>query len=86
MTASSALPKSVLVHGPQGCGKTHNAIAIASALGLRHVRDDWQPGNPVPLLDTLVLTNAPSPGWHFKGRVMTYDQAMQVAQQQGAAV
>ena len=84
MTTSNALPKSVLVHGPQGCGKTSNAAVIASALGLKHVRDDLQPGDPVPLLDTLVLTCTPSPRWHFKGRVMTYDQAMHLAQQ-GAA-
>ncbi|WP_256679998.1 hypothetical protein [Pseudomonas sp. Marseille-P9899] len=86
MSTSNSLPKSVLVHGPMGCGKSHNATAIASALGLKHVRDDWKPGHPVPLLDTLVLTNAPTPEWHFKGRVMTYAQAMHVAQQQGAVV
>lgn len=83
MTMSKGIPKSVLVYGPQGCGKTLNAAAIASALGLRHIRDDWQPGAPTPLLHTLVLTSAHNPGWHFKGRVMTFDQAMQVAQQQG---
>ncbi len=81
---TSNLPKSVLIHGPMGCGKTTNAMKIASALGLKHVLDDWQAGAPVPLLDTLVLTKADNPAWYFHGRVMTYDQAMQIVQQQRA--
>lgn len=75
-------PRSCLVHGPAGCGKTHNAQAIAKALGLGHILDDWEAGAPVPLLDTLVLTSANNPAWHFKGRVMTFDQAMQITRQQ----
>ncbi|MFV2946448.1 AAA family ATPase [Pseudomonas japonica] len=82
---TSTLPKSVLVHGPQGCGKTTNAAAIAAALDLKDVLDDWQAGAPVPLLDTLVLTNADNPAWYFKGRVMTFDQAMQIVHQRGTA-
>jgi energy-coupling factor transporter ATP-binding protein EcfA2 len=76
-------PKSVLVHGPQGCGKSTHAQSIAMALGLSNVLDDWQAGAAVPLLDTLVLTNAENPKWYFQGRVMTFDQAMQITQQGG---
>ena len=75
-------PRSCLVTGPAGCGKTHNAPAIAKALGLRHILDDWKDGAPAPLLDTLVLTSADNPAWCFKGRVMTFDQAMQITRQQ----
>ncbi|MDH0133505.1 AAA family ATPase [Pseudomonas asiatica] len=74
-------PRSCLVHGPAGCGKTTNAQAIARALGLSQILDNWDAGDPVPLLDTLVLTNADNPAWYFKGRVMTFEQAMQFAQQ-----
>lgn len=81
--SSSCAPKSCLVHGPQGCGKSTNARAIAKALGLSNILDNWQAGAPVPLLDTLVLTNADNPRWYFKGRVMTFDQAMQITQPGG---
>lgn len=75
-------PRSCLIHGPAGCGKTTNAQAIAKALGLSQILDNWNAGAPVPLLDTLVLTNADNPAWYFKGRVMTFDQAMQITHQQ----
>ncbi|WP_260441064.1 hypothetical protein [Pseudomonas putida] len=74
-------PRSCLVHGPAGCGKTTNAPAIAKALGLSQILDNWDAGAPVPLLDTLVLTNAHNPAWYFKCRVMTFDQAMQTVHQ-----
>ncbi|WP_445677439.1 AAA family ATPase [Pseudomonas putida] len=77
-------PRSCLVHGPAGCGKTTNAPAIAKALGLSQILDNWDAGAPVPLLDTLVLTNADNPAWYFDGRVMTFDQAMQITRQQEA--
>lgn len=75
-------PRSCLVYGPAGCGKSRNAQAIAKALGLSQILDNWDAGAPVPLLDTLVLTNADNPAWYFKGRVITFDQAMQITRQQ----
>lgn len=74
-------PRSRLVHGPAGCGKTTNAQTIAKALGLSQILDNWDESAPVPLLDTLVLTNADNPARYFKGRVMTFDQAMQITHQ-----
>ncbi|PVZ43955.1 AAA family ATPase [Pseudomonas sp. CC120222-01a] len=82
MTTKTA--RSCLFHGPAGCGKTTNAPAIAKALGLSQILDNWDAGAPVPLLDTLVLTNANNPAWYFDGRVMTFDQAMQITRQQEA--
>lgn len=49
----------MIVIGPQGCGKTKNANRIAKAFKLEKVIDGWQPGDPIPPKDALVLTNAP---------------------------
>lgn len=86
--AANAIPngKSWLVHGPQACGKTRNARAIADALGLPEILDDWQPGMPVPTTKTLVLTNAEGPFPPFTRRVLSFEQAMSlVASKQEAA-
>lgn len=69
--------KSWLVYGPEGCGKTRDAQAIADALGLTEIVDDWQPGDPVPVTKALVLTNHLGPDhMPFSRRVLSYDQAM----------
>ncbi|MGK8439046.1 hypothetical protein ACRS3X_17245 [Ectopseudomonas hydrolytica] len=69
--------KSWLVYGPEGCGKTKNAQAIADALGLTEIVDDWQPGDPAPITKALVLTNHLGPDhMPFSRRVLSYDQAM----------
>jgi ATPase subunit of ABC transporter with duplicated ATPase domains len=69
--------KSWLVYGPEGCGKTRNAQAIADALGLTEIVDDWQPGDPAPITKALVLTNDLGPDFPpFYRRVLSYDQAM----------
>ncbi|WP_235184575.1 AAA family ATPase [Pseudomonas chlororaphis] len=80
---TAVTPRSCLVHGPMGCGKTTNAQAIAKALGLSNILDNWTPGKATPLLNTLVLTSAYEPSWPFKGRVMTFHQAMQLTGRQG---
>ncbi|SDH48775.1 DHH family phosphoesterase [Pseudomonas panipatensis] len=73
--------KSVLVCGPQGCGKTRNATLIAGALDLTKIVDNWQIGDELPLENTLILTNAapnsrPWPGEKWL-TFMTYNEAMQ---------
>lgn len=73
-------PRSCIVYGPAGCGKSTHAHAIAKALGLSRIHDNWAAGAPVPLLDTLVLTDADNPAWYFNGRVLTYTQAMQLVE------
>ena len=47
---------SIVVYGPQGCGKTTAKDALAEHFGMRHVIDDWVPGSPLPP-DALALTN-----------------------------
>lgn len=78
MTATT--PRSCIVHGPAGCGKSTHAYVIAKALGLSRIYDNWTAGAPVPLLDTLILTNADNPSWYFNGRVLTFNQAMQLVE------
>lgn len=46
----------VIIYGPQGCGKTRNAQVIAKAFGLTAILDGWHGKGSVPE-DTLVLTN-----------------------------
>lgn len=77
--------KSVLVYGPQGCGKTTKATVIAKALGLSKIHDNWEPGTPVDLLNTLVLTSNCKSHLPFQRRIMSFDQAMLVVHQQGTA-
>jgi hypothetical protein len=50
---------SLVIYGPQGCGKTRNALRLAAHFGLSHIIDEWQPGDLLPP-DTLALTNAES--------------------------
>lgn len=52
---------SKIVYGPQACGKTRNAKALAAYFGLRRIVDDWMPGDEVPP-DALVLTGADMSG------------------------
>jgi len=81
--------KSWLVYGPERCGKTTNAQAIAAALGLTEIVDDWQPGDPVPVTKALVLTNDLGPDFPpFYRRALSYEQAMSLVAakaKQGAA-
>lgn len=49
--------KSIIVHGPQGCGKTLNAEALRVHYGMTTVLDGWTSRDRLPLRDTLVLTN-----------------------------
>ena len=72
--------RSCIVYGPAGCGKSTHAHAIAKALGLSRIHDNWTAGAPVPLLDTFILTDADNPSWYFNGGMLTYNQAMQLVE------
>lgn len=84
--APAAGGRSVIVQGPQACGKTRNAARIAKALGLSKIVDDWQPGDALDKQHTLYLTNHEldkNPGHRM---LMSYEAAMQhVAKQEAAA-
>lgn len=49
--------KSVIVHGPKGCGKTLHAERIAAYLGLTNIVDDWNPADGMNVAGALYLTN-----------------------------
>lgn len=51
------MPKSIIIHGPQGCGKTTHAEALRQHYGMTKVLDDWDGHDRLPMRDTLVLTN-----------------------------
>lgn len=56
------MPQSIIVHGPQGCGKTRNAQALMRKYGLRRVIElDNQTPRPsvLPANNALVLSSAP---------------------------
>lgn len=78
--------RSVIVLGPQACGKTRNAARIAKALGLTKIVDDWQPEDALDKQHTLYLTHHDEAMDMGFRSVMTYDEAMQhVAKQEAAA-
>ncbi|HRO60252.1 MAG TPA: hypothetical protein PK177_13975 [Burkholderiaceae bacterium] len=45
-----------MIYGPQGCGKTRNAAALAQHFGCEKVVDDWD-GTQMLTGSTLALTN-----------------------------
>lgn len=51
--------ESIIVHGPPGCGKTCNAVALARHYGLSKILDDQDPSALPPGIstDTLILTS-----------------------------
>lgn len=69
--------KSWIVYGPQGCGKTRNAKAIAKGLGLSQIHDGWDGSKQTfSTMDTLHLTNE-LPAWAKENRrVLAYAEAM----------
>jgi len=50
------MSNTVLIHGPQGCGKTRNAQALAEHFGCSKVVEDWNGRDPIAA-GSLVLTN-----------------------------
>ncbi|MFC5548174.1 ATP-binding protein [Massilia aerilata] len=58
VASATASDKGTIIYGPQGCGKSAHAAALARHYGKDRIVDDWTPGCPVRA-DTLVLTNIP---------------------------
>lgn len=78
---STGQKRTVVVYGPEGCGKTVNAHAIADALGLADIRDGWVDGAPVPRFAALVLTSE-TPPFNIPQActVLSFEEAMQLVE------
>jgi MoxR-like ATPase len=71
---TQTIRRSVVLVGPQGCGKTLYAPAIAIMFGLSRWGDaDTMDG--LPPMNTLILTNAIMPNME-KFRIVKFDDAM----------
>ena len=75
------MSNTVLIHGPQGCGKTRNAQALAAHFGCSQVVDDWNGRDPIAP-GSLVLTNCEE--WKSRAmpaarRVIPFARAMREA-------
>lgn len=69
---------SIVIHGPQGCGKGIHAPIMARHFGCKQIIDDWNGTDPVPA-GAMVLTNLASfvapPG----ATVVAFSEAMKQA-------
>jgi len=69
---------SVVVHGPQGCGKTQHGDSLARHFGLRTVVEADSLQRDLPKAGALILTNeTPPAAWR---RQLTFAQAMKLLQ------
>lgn len=76
MNTPTPAPKSVILYGPRGSGKSLNAPKLARYFGLAHWREEWFPGEPLPLTNHLVLTSEPVP--QFLRRCISIGTAMKL--------
>lgn len=75
------MSNTVLIHGPQACGKTRNAQALAAHFGCSKVVDDWNGRDPIAA-GSLVLTNVEDWKAHalpIRRRVLPFAIAMREA-------
>lgn len=75
------MEKSVVVYGPQGCGKTTHAKALAKHFGVAHIVDDARSDLPkLEKCDHLYLMRG-RPTWADDSyrRVLPFDQACRLA-------
>jgi len=73
--------KSVVIYGPQGCGKTTNSVALAKFFGVNRIVDGGLVPAPAKCgMDTLYLTNQ-RPEWaeDHDRRVIAFADAMRMA-------
>ena len=74
------MPATLIVTGPQGCGKTRRAAEIAAHFGLSGLVDDWDGKSALPD-GALVLTSVPADQLKAgKCRVMSFEDALAAVQ------
>lgn len=70
----------IIIHGPQGCGKTTHAQALAEHFGCSFIQDGWS-GSEAPIGE-LVLTSSTikaNLSALLDARVIRFDEAMRLA-------
>lgn len=68
---------SVIITGPQGCGKTKNAEALRIKYGMKRIKDGWSFRSYFQFEDVLYLTNEEPPKkYPYAHRVVTFEDAM----------
>jgi len=69
----------LIVHGPQGCGKTRYAMALANQFACTHIVEDWNGSDPLRS-SALALTNlAPADFDAGDSVVMSLARACEIA-------
>ncbi|NVM87602.1 SpoVK/Ycf46/Vps4 family AAA+-type ATPase [Variovorax sp. SG517] len=68
-------PKSVIVYGPPGCGKTRNAKKLLKGFGLNRVEDCWD-GKHLETVGVLYLTNEVPARFSSSRRAFTLKEAL----------
>ena len=68
--------RSIVIYGPQACGKSSQAQRLREHFGLQDVVDDWDGHTVYPSEDTLVLTCNPDAVAEGTSRVMDFGTAM----------
>lgn len=80
------MPRSIVIYGPKGCGKTQNAEALRKTYGMRTTHDsaDMPFGGKAPMNNALILTEEPD-GWSdFK--TIPYATAIAKARKAGHSI
>ena len=65
--------RTVIVYGPQGCGKSKAASRLMRQFGCAQLVDDWDGESPLPD-GALALTNR-QPPYAVQGRIVAFDEA-----------
>ena len=67
-----------IIHGPQGCGKSHRGAALAAHFGCSEIVHEWNGSEPIPD-GALALTNCVPSGVRADTRVLDFDDACRAA-------
>jgi len=69
---------SIIIHGPQGCGKSHHGTALAAHFGCAEIVHEWNGVEPLPD-GALALTNVAPAVVDSDARVLGFDSACREA-------
>lgn len=71
---------SIIIYGPQGCGKSMNAESLAKFFERPIIIDEWVSGEALPKHNAIILTTQPQKICRGRGCLtMSFDKAMDLA-------